>query len=88
MASATTSWAEGGATVLDLDGQISIREVGPRDGLQREAPLDVAHRVRCHLGPARSGTGSALSVAATARTRTGDTFGDVLVPEGEPVSRT
>jgi hydroxymethylglutaryl-CoA lyase len=29
----------------DPPGQISIREVGPRDGLQREAPVDVAARL-------------------------------------------
>ena len=30
----------------DLPDMISIREVGPRDGLQPEAPVDVADRVR------------------------------------------
>jgi hydroxymethylglutaryl-CoA lyase len=29
-----------------LPGEVRIREVGPRDGLQAEAPLDVASRVR------------------------------------------
>src|ERR1700728_4328406 len=31
--------------VPDAEIQISIREVGPRDGLQREAPLDVTQRL-------------------------------------------
>lgn len=35
----------GRSTVRDTEIQISIREVGPRDGLQREAPLDVAQRL-------------------------------------------
>jgi hydroxymethylglutaryl-CoA lyase len=49
--------------VADPGGQVSIREVGPRDGLQREAPLDVAHRLS--LIEALVGCGiSAIEVAA------------------------
>jgi len=33
------------STVAEGRAQISIREVGPRDGLQREVPLDVARRL-------------------------------------------
>jgi len=40
---------------LELPASISIREVGPRDGLQSEAPLPVEARVR--LVDALSGTG-------------------------------
>jgi hydroxymethylglutaryl-CoA lyase len=34
------------AMASSLPGEVRIREVGPRDGLQAEAPLDVAARVR------------------------------------------
>ena len=43
--------------------QISIREVGPRDGLQREAPLDVVRRVSLIEGLAECGLG-AIEVAS------------------------
>jgi hydroxymethylglutaryl-CoA lyase len=42
---------------------ISIREVGPRDGLQREAPLDVARRVSLIEALAECGLG-AIEVAS------------------------
>ena len=47
----------------DMERQISIREVGPRDGLQREAPLDVTKRLS--LIQALVGCGlSAIEVAS------------------------
>jgi len=33
------SWAGGGGVVSDLPERISVREVGPRDGLQNEDPV-------------------------------------------------
>src|SRR5439155_24491973 len=37
---------EGPVTRPELPPRVTIREVGPRDGLQAEAPLSVQHRIR------------------------------------------
>ncbi len=50
--------------------RVEIREVGPRDGLQNEAPVPVAERVR--LIDALSGTGSAAHRGRVVRVADGD----------------